>query len=315
MQTDTTGTFFFLPQSSTISSDVDALFHFILYSSIVFFLIIVLGALFFVFRYRKRAELELSEGSSHNLKLEIIWTLIPTILVFIVFAWGFKTYLKMNVVPKDAIQVKATAQKWFWTFDYVKSGVNSMNELVVPIGKPVQLTMSSQDVIHSFFVPGFRIKMDVLPNRYTVTWFEATQKGEFDLFCAEYCGTGHSQMIGKVKVVSDREYSEWEENSGISGEGMPLAEFGAKLYQSKSCITCHSTDGTPRIGPSFKGRFGTEQPMANGPIVLIDENYVRESVLNPMAKQAKGFQPVMPSFQGLLKEKEIDALIEYIKSL
>jgi cytochrome c oxidase subunit II len=315
MQTDTTGTLFLPPQSSTISGEVDALFNFVLYASIVFFLIIVLGALYFVIRYRKRSQLELAGGPSHNVKLEILWTVIPTILVFIVFFWGFKTFLKMNVVPKDAIEVKVTGQKWFWTFDYVESGVNSMNELVVPIGKPVQLTMSSRDVIHSFFVPGFRIKMDVLPNRYTITWFEATQIGKFDLFCAEYCGTGHSEMIGKVRVVSEREYNEWLEESDLAGEGMTLAEFGAKLYQSKACIACHSVDGNPLVGPSFKGRFGTNQPMVDGSTVLADENYVRESILNPMAKQTQGFQPVMPSYQGLLKEKEVDALIEYIKSL
>lgn len=315
MQTDTTGTFFMPPQSSTISGDVDALFHFILYASLVFFLIIVVGAAFFVIRYRKRAQTQLSTGPSHNMKLEILWTIIPAILVFIVFAWGFKTFLRMNVVPGDALEIKVTGQKWFWSFDYVKDGATSMNELVVPVDKPVQLTMSSKDVIHSFFVPGFRIKMDVLPNRYTVTWFEATQEGVYDLFCTEFCGTGHSEMIGKVRVVNQDEYKEWLESSGGGGEGMTLAEYGAKLYQSKACITCHSLDGTPKIGPSFKGRFGVTEKMADGASVVIDENYIRESILNPMAKQVQGYQPVMPSYQGLLKDKEIDALVEYIKSL
>lgn len=315
MQADTTGSLFFPPQSSTIASDVDALFNFVLFSSIVFFLIVVLGAAYFVIRYRRKARIELSTGPSHNTKLEILWTVIPTILVLIVFAWGFKTFLKMNIVPADAIEIKVTGQKWFWTFDYIESGINTMNELVVPIDKPIQLTMSSRDVIHSFFVPGFRVKMDVLPNRYSVTWFEATQKGVFDLFCAEYCGTGHSEMIGKVKVLGEREYYEWLESSSSVGEGLTLPEFGAKLYQSKACITCHSINGNPLVGPSFKGRYGTQKPMASGSNVLIDDNYMRESILNPNAKQVQGFQPVMPSYQGLLKDKEIDALVEYIKSL
>jgi cytochrome c oxidase subunit II len=315
MQADTTGTLFLPPQSSTISGEVDALFNFVLYSSVVFFLIVVLGAAYFVFRYRRKARLELSTGPSHNTKLEILWTVIPTILVIIVFAWGFKTFLKMNVVPGDAMEIKVTGQKWFWTFDYIDSGVNTLNELVVPVDKPIQLTMSSQDVIHSFFVPNFRVKMDVLPNRYSVTWFEATQKGKFDLFCAEYCGTGHSEMIGKVTVLGEREYNEWLESSSTVGEGLTLPEFGAKLYVSKACITCHSIDGNPLAGPSFKGRYNTQQPMSDGTDALVDENYIRESILNPMAKLSLGFQPVMPSYQGLLKDKEIDGLIEYIKSL
>ena len=177
------------------------------------------------------------------------------------------------------------------------------------------MNMSSTDVIHSFFVPGFRIKMDVLPNRYTVTWFEATKRGTFDLFCAEYCGTGHSEMIGTVKVVGEREFNEWIETSSSVGDDMSLVDFGQGLYTRKACNTCHSNDGTAGIGPSFKGRFATQQPMEDGTQIMIDENYIRESILNPMAKVTQGYQPVMPSYQGLLKDRELDALIEYIKSL
>lgn len=316
MNPDTTGTLFLPPQSSTIAGDVDALFNFVLYASVVFFLIVVLGAAYFVFRYRKRGKSDqLDTAPSHSTKLELAWTIIPVILVFTVFFWGFKVFLKMHVVPKDAIEIKVTAQKWFWSFDYVKEDVNSLNELVVPVDMPVQLTMSSTDVIHSFYVPGFRIKLDVLPNRYTVTWFEATDVGSYDLFCTEYCGTGHSEMIGKVKVVTDSEYREWIDNAGLGGEEVPLVELGAKVYRAKACLTCHSVDGNPMIGPSFKGRFGTQQKMDDGPTVTVDENYLRESILEPNAKHAAGFQPVMPSYQGLLKDREIDAVIEYIKSL
>ncbi|MBN1479918.1 cytochrome c oxidase subunit II [candidate division KSB1 bacterium] len=315
MTPDTTGTLFLPPQSSTLAGEVDALFNFVLYVSIVFFLIIVLGSAYFALRYRKRRTEQLDTAPSHSAALELAWTIIPVILVFTTFFWGFKVYLKMHIVPKDAIEVKVTAQKWFWSFDYTKENVNSVNELVVPVNKPVQLTMSSTDVIHSFYVPGFRIKMDVLPNRYTVTWFEASNPGSYDLFCSEYCGSGHSEMIGKVRAVSDRDYKEWLDSVGLGGEEIPLIELGAKAYSAKACNTCHSIDGRPGIGPSFKGHFGSQQKMADGTTVTVDENYVRESILNPNAKVVQGYQSVMPSYQGLLKGREIDALIEYIKSL
>ncbi len=315
MNTDTTGVSYLPPTGSTIAGQVDSLFNFVLYAAIVFILIVVTLAIYFALRYRKRGEERLDSAPSHNIKLELLWTIIPVILVFTVFFWGFKVYLKMNVVPKDALEIKVTAQKWFWSFDYVKEGVNSLNELVVPLGKPVKLTMSSQDVIHSFYIPGFRIKMDVLPNRYTITWFEASRPGTYDLFCAEYCGTGHSEMIGKVKVLQFKEYKQWLEASTLGGGDAPLNELGARVYTSKACNTCHSIDGKTGIGPSFKGIFGKEERMSDGAVVRIDENYIRESILTPTAKVVNGFQPVMPSYQGLLKDREIDAIIEYIKTL
>jgi cytochrome c oxidase subunit II len=311
---DTTKSILLPPSGSTIAPEVDSLFWFVLIASIIMFVIVLAGVLFFVIRYRRRAEGQLTASISHNTKLEILWTAIPLILVFIVFVWGFRTYLKMRVVPAGAIQIKVTAQKWFWTFDYPE-GMNSLNELVVPVDKPIQLTMSSTDVIHSFFVPGFRIKMDVLPNRYTVAWFEATQVGSYDLFCAEYCGTSHSEMIAKVKVVTEREYGEWLNSASLPAEGMSLSDLGAKLYASKACITCHTVDGSAKTGPSFLGRYGRQIKMTDGTQLLMDENYMRESILKPQAKVAAGYQPVMPTYQGLLKDRQIDALIAYIKSI
>jgi len=214
----------------------------------------------------------------------------------------------------DVEEVKVTGQQWFWSFDYPE-GATSVNELVVPVDRPIKLLMSSKDVIHSFFVPEFRIKMDVLPNRYTITWFEATNEGEYTLFCAEYCGKSHSDMIGTVKVVSDREYAEWIEAGATEGEGLSPVEYGAQLYKSKACYTCHSVDGTPNVGPSFKGVYGHETELADGSSTIVDENYIRESILEPQAKVVSGFQPVMPTFQGILKDKQIEALIAYIKSL
>ncbi len=313
---DGKGTLYLPPPSSTIAGEVDALFYFIFYASLILFLIVMGAAAYFIIRYRRRdGKAELTSGVAHNTKLEILWTVIPTILVFIVFVWGFRTFMKMHVSPRDALEIKATGQKWFWTFDY-PNGANSLNDLVVPVGKPVRLLMSSQDVIHSFYVPNFRIKMDVLPNRYTITWFEATEPGEYDIFCAEYCGKGHSEMLGKVIVKTEVDYNKWLEQSAVDiPEGMSLEEAGAKLYQSKACVTCHTVDGRPGVAPSFKGRFGSQEKMADGTTVTVDENYIRESILNPQAKVVAGYQPVMPTYQNVLTDRQIDALIAYIKSI
>ncbi|WP_456405559.1 cytochrome c oxidase subunit II [Caldithrix abyssi] len=302
--------------TSTVAAEVDALLQFIIVVSIILFIIVVGGTALFVVLYRKKKQepVDFTKDLSHNTKLEIIWTVIPLILVTIVFFWGFKSYMKIRLAPGDAIEIKVTAQKWFWQFDY-PDGVSNTNELVVPAGVPVKLVMSSQDVIHSFFVPNFRVKMDVLPNRYTVAWFEATENGVYDLFCAEYCGTGHSKMLGKVRVVSEPEYAAWLEENSSFGEGMSLAELGAKLYKSKACVTCHSVDGSPLVGPTFKGVFGHTVKLNDGSSVKADENYLRESILKPQAKVVEGFQPVMPTYQSILKPREVDALIEYIKSL
>jgi cytochrome c oxidase subunit 2 len=302
------------PQNSTMAAEIDFLWDFIYWASAVFFIVLGAAIVYFVFRYRRRRQGELTTGLAHNMPLEITWTLIPTILIFFVFVWGFKSYLKLHIAPGDAMEIKVTGQKWFWSFQYAE-GASTVNELVVPVDKPVKLLMSSVDVIHSFFVPNFRVKMDVLPNRYTQLWFEATAVGEYDLMCTEYCGTGHSEMIGKVRVLGEREYAEWLESAGGMGEGMTPAEYGAQLYKNKACNTCHSIDGSKLVGPSFLNLYNTQQMLTNGPPTMADENYLRESILNPQAKLVAGYDPVMPSYQGVLKDQQIDALIAYIKSL
>ncbi|SYZ72601.1 Cytochrome c oxidase subunit 2 [Candidatus Zixiibacteriota bacterium] len=302
------------PQHSTFAGQVDSLFYFILYAASVFFAIVVFGIIYFAVRYRRGHKKPAKPGPDHNTALEIIWTLIPTILVVIVFFRGFKIYLEMNVPPKDAMEIKVTGQKWFWSFDY-PNGASTVNELDVPVGKPVKLLMSSRDVIHGFYIPDFRIKADVVPNRYTITWFQATQTGTFNLFCTQYCGKGHSEMIAKVKVMGEREYDEWLASGTKAGEGMSLADFGAKLYVSKACATCHNVDGTANVGPTFKGIFGHPVKLSDGSSVMVDENYIRESILNPQAKIVAGYQPVMPTFQGVLNDREVDALTAYIKTL
>ena len=308
------GNLYLPPANSTIANEVDALFYFIFYSSLILFLIVISFTGYFIIKYRRRGELNLTPDIKENIKLEILWTVIPTILVIIVFFWGFNTYLKMNVVPRDALEIKTTGQKWFWSFDY-PNGANSLNDLVVPVGKPVKLLMSSRDIIHSFAVPDFRIKMDVIPNRYTITWFEAINLGENDIYCAEYCGTAHSDMLGKVIVMSEEDYTSWLEKSAVDiREGVSIEEAGKELYVSKACITCHSLDGSTVVGPSLMGRFGTRQKLTYGSDILVDENYIRESILKPQAKIALGYQPVMPTYQGILTDRQIDAIIAYIKS-
>jgi len=239
---------------------------------------------------------------------------VPTVLILIVFVWGFRAYMRMTIVPRDALEVKVTAQKWFWTFDY-PNGANSVNELVAPVDRPVKLLMSSRDVIHSLFVPDFRMKMDVLPNRYSVTWFEATRPGTFNLFCTEYCGTGHSEMLAKVKVVSEREFAEFLASTGGPGAGESPADYGRRLYTSRACNTCHTLDGKPSVGPTWQGLWGRREALQTGDFVTVDENYIRESVLEPQARVTAGFQPVMPTYQGILTDRDIDALIAFIKSL
>jgi len=314
---DTSATFWLPPPSSTMAGETDALFYFILYVSIFFFVGIVSLAAYFSWKYRRKpGESAIPEGPGlhHNPLLEAAWIIIPTLLVLVIFVWGFKGYLRSSIVPAESMQIKVTGQKWFWSFEYPE-GAATVNELTVPVDKPVKLLMSSKDVIHSFFVPAFRVKHDVLPNRYSIAWFQATRVGVYDLYCAEYCGSKHSQMIGKVRVLGEREYKEWLDEASDLGKGLTPAEYGKKLFTAKACNTCHTLDGSPSNGPSFKGVFGHSVKLANGSEVLADENYIRESILDPATKVVAGFQPIMPTFQGILKDKEMDALVAFIQSL
>lgn len=311
---DSTGTFLMPPANSTIAPDVDSVFYFVFYLSIIFFAIVVVGSVVFPIMYRRKGKRELTSGVDHSVPLELAWTIIPTILVLVIFVWGFKDFMRMQIIPKDSIEISATGQKWSWAFNY-ENGISETNRLVVPVNKPVKLLLSSRDVLHSLYIPDFRVKMDVLPNRYTALWFEATRTGESNLFCTEYCGTSHSEMIGKVVVMEEDEYAKWLEASANPAAGLTTEEYGAKLFTSKACMTCHSLDGSAGVGPTFKGLFGSQEKLMSGETVTVDENYVRESILNPMTKVTAGYQPVMPSYQGQLKDEEINALIAYMKTL
>ncbi|NDC82376.1 cytochrome c oxidase subunit II [bacterium] len=301
--------------ASTFAPNIDGLFNFILYGSILLFVGILIVTALFIIKYRKRPGYSPPSGPhiTHNTFLELAWTVPPLILTIFIFYWGFTGFLDMAVAPKNSLDISVTGKKWMWQFEY-KNGTKTLGEIVVPVNTPVSLIMSSEDVIHSFYVPNFRIKRDVIPNRYTKQWFEATRTGTFQIFCTEYCGDGHSQMLGVIRVVSADDYEKWLANAGSADDGLPPEKLGEKLYTSKGCVACHSVDGTNKIGPTWKGLFGKTRAYAGGSTVA-DENYIKESIENPTAKVVTGYQPVMPSFKGLLNDKEIAGVIAYIKTL
>jgi cytochrome c oxidase subunit 2 len=226
------------------------------------------------------------------------------------FVWGAKIFFRMNRPPDDALQVYVVGKQWMWKLQHA-DGQREINELHVPLGRPVQLTMTFEDVIHSFFVPAFRMKKDVVPGRYSVAWFQATKTGDYHLFCTQYCGTNHARMIGWIHVMEPIAYQNWISAGGGSES---LASAGAKLFQQHACNSCHRPDSLAR-GPNLEGLFGKPVKLSDGRTVIADESYIRESILTPSAKIVEGFQPIMPTFQGLIDEEGILQLVAYIKSL
>jgi len=311
--------YLFPKQVSSFAHDIDNLFYFIFYASLVLFLIVVVGMVYLAIKYRfkKGDEVRLTSSLDHNTFLEVLFFVIPLILVTITFVWGIKSYLNMIIVPDDAIEIKVTGQSWFWTFDYPEGG-STLNELVVPVETPIKIVLSSRDVLHSFYIPVMRAKMDVLPNRYNVMWFDANQAGEYEIFCTEYCGTGHSNMNAKVIVLPQKMYEIWLAEAGSADDDLPLEELGEKLYSKKACNTCHTLDGTALVGPSYlqtSQMWGQERVFDDGSSAIIDENYVRSSILEPQTQIVAGYQGVMPTYQGLLNDRELDALIAFLKTL
>src|SRR5271166_2801990 len=295
-------------QASTMASRVDALYIFLLIITGMMTLLVFTCLIYFAARYRYRpgVRAEQIEGST---PLEITWSTIPFLIFMVIFAWGAVVYFKERTPPADSTEVYVVAKQWMWKLEHAE-GQREMNELHVPVGRDVKLIMTSQDVIHSFFIPAFRIKQDVLPGRYTVEWFRATKPGTYHLFCAEYCGTQHSGMVGDIVVQEPAQYEAWM-NGGSTG---PLSATGEKIFAELGCATCHRTDAQGR-GPNLHGVFGKPVQLEDGRTVTADENYLRECILDPGAKRVKGFQPIMPTFQGLVSEEQVNALVAYIKSL
>lgn len=308
----------FMPiQGTEIAKEVDHLYGFLLVSSFISFIILIGGMIYFVFKYRRKSSNDKTAYITHNNTLEFLWSFIPFVIFMVVFAWGWFIYHKMRSAPANSFEVQVYGQKWNWTFQY-KSGKVSIGELYVPAGVPVKLILTSRDVIHSFFVPAFRIKQDAVPGRYSSLWFEAPNPGVYQVFCTEYCGAAHSSMLAKVHVLPRNEFEAWLSGDPIPGaKPLSLSDQGKGLFASVGCVACHNVDSkSVKVGPSLLGIFGEKQVMSDGLTITVDEQYVRESILNPQAKIVKGFEGQrMLSYQGQLKEEQLAALVEYVKSL
>lgn len=315
---------FWMPiRGSTVAPGVDLIFDVITWISIFFFILIVVLMVIFVVKYRRQsADHSASvDAATHHTPLELTWTIIPLILVIVIFYIGMQGYINIRNAPPGAYEINVTAQKWSWSFEH-RNGCSSTGVLHVPVGRPVKLIMTSQDVLHSLYIPAFRVKQDVVPGRITTLWFEATAAGEYDLFCTEYCGREHSSMIARVKVYEEEEFqaavaecANWIDD--YSDER--LHEAGARLYTSR-CSQCHTLDGSIKIGPSFRETHehivnNEEREFTNADNRVVDEQYIWDSIVNPGGEVIAGFPNAMPPFQGQLKPREIQAMISFIKRL
>ncbi|GAB4379012.1 MAG: hypothetical protein Kow0042_27980 [Calditrichia bacterium] len=313
--------------ASSTTGAVDFVFLFIVGISVFFLLLITFLMVYFIFRYSKKRHAR-PENIEGNTTLEIIWTVIPTIIVLAMFYFGWKGFQFLRTAPENAMEVKVTARMWSWLFEY-ENGFQT-DTLRVPINTPVKLLLKSQDVIHSFYVPAFRIKEDAVPGLDTYLWFEAQEPGDYDVLCAEYCGLQHAYMLTKIKVLDKAEFDNWYAAAGeqveqkpeevvpteIPAPKSPLA--GERLVRIKGCVACHSTDGSRMVGPTFKGLFGkSQQVIVNGEekTIIVDDEYLRTSILKPNLEVVKGYNPLMPAQEGQISEQELMAIIQYLKEL
>jgi cytochrome c oxidase subunit 2 len=300
----------FPEQASTLAGRVDALFYFLVGVSVFFAALICILIIVFAIKYRRRDENERPPAIPGNLRLEIVWTTIPLALTMITFVWGADLYFETFYPPDDALEITVVAKQWMWKVQHPE-GQSEIDELHVPAGRPIKLVMTSQDVIHDFFVPAFRVKKDVLPGRYTTVWFEATQPGSYQLFCAQYCGTQHSGMVGRIIVMEPAQFQTWLSGGAAT---VSVASAGEKLFQRLGCSTCHLLNDSGR-GPSLVGLIGKRVALQGGGSVTADETYLRESILNPQAKLVAGYPPIMPTFKSLISEDGILQILAYVKSL
>ncbi len=319
---------FWMPKSVNEAADEsDMMFYAVLALSAFFFFAITICVVYFTWKYRHRPGHKPQPSAAHNDAMEITWTVIPTIIVVFLFWYGWRSYIHVVTPPQKAIEIQVLAMRWNWQFTHPNGVTDS--DLHVPANVPVRLVMTSKDVLHAFYAPAMRVKQDIIPRRYTYAWFKATKPGTYRLTCAEYCGTHHAQMAcldvdkktgaclrrAVVVVHAPGDYERYLADKASSMLNMPPEQLGKVVYEKKGCNACHTTDGTPRVGPSFKGDFGQQIKMADGSTITMDENYIRESLMSPQAKARPGFPPSMPSFEGQLKEKEIEGIIAFIKSL
>lgn len=312
---ETTKTFWLPEQASTFAESVDWAFNLYLWISLFFFALIVGLMAFFIMRYRRRRPGQMASGQmGHHTVLETIWTVVPLIIVMGLFFIGMRGWWHMRIAPSNAFTVDVVGMKWNWSFNYPQGFSN--DTLVVAVHQPVRLRVTSTDVIHSFYIPAFRTKADVVPGRYHSLWFEATKTGVYPVLCTQYCGTNHSYMLTAVKVLERDAYEEWLASAAAaSGSDMPPEEFGATVYKKRGCNACHTVDGSAGIGPSWKGMWDHEVKLADGSSVTVDAAYIRQSITDPASQIVAGFPPIMPSYKGLLDDREIEGLIAYMQTL
>lgn len=306
-----------LGAASKIASEVDSVYMFITGIAIFFFIITQGLLIYFAFKYRrKKGEPEAETPYiTSNKVLEGVWVVIPTILVMSIFAYGYMVWEDMRAPMADAQEIHVTARQWLFKFTY-PDGRETVNELRVPVGQAVKLTMTSEDVIHAFYVPELRDKMDILPGRYTYLWLKPEKVATYTIYCTQYCGVGHAQMLAKLYVMDQHEYQEWAAREAEeASKSMPLAQRGKNLVEQSGCLACHSVDGTIKVGPTFKDLFGSSVRLADGSTVTVDANYIRESIFDPGAKIAGGFKNLMPTFKGILNDDDITAIITYMQTL
>lgn len=306
--------------ASNITTDVDKVFLFIIGISAILLALITFFMVYFLIKYNKKRHIH-PENIEGNTLLEIIWVIVPTIIVLAMFYYGWEGFNDMRNVPKEAMVVRVTARMWSWFFEYENGKTSDL--LNVPVSKPVKLVLTSQDVIHSFYIPAFRVKEDAVPGMETYLWFLAKKTGTYDVLCAEYCGLAHSHMLSKVVVMPDDEFGAWysgkaEVAKAKEGVETPVELLGQKLIQTKGCMVCHSIDGTKLIGPTLKGVYGKKTEVITAGKereIIADDEYLRRSILEPGADVVEGFPPVMPSQKDILTDQEIKEIIEYLKQL
>jgi cytochrome c oxidase subunit II len=299
--------------ASVTAADIDWLYMFMVWMSVICSAAIFAAMVYFVWKYKApgRKQNVIAEPSSdHSTTLELAWSIAPLFVVIALFVWGFQGFVNLRTPPKGAMEVQVTGQKWKWLFEYPHGAEDVLH---VPVDRPVRVVIHSVDVLHSLYIPNFRVKMDAVPGRYTDLWFQATKAGDYPIFCAEYCGTSHSDMITRVIVHEPGGYEKWLDEMKRKAEDMPLPDLGKMVYDKQGCAVCHSTDGTPRIGPTWKGLFGKTESFVDGSSATADENYLRQSITDPTAKVVQGFPPSMPLTK--LSDRQITGVIEYIKTL
>jgi cytochrome c oxidase subunit 2 len=301
---------FFPQQASEQAANVDALYFFLVAVTGAFAVLIAILVVVFAVKFHRRHDDEVGEVIHGSLALELLWTFIPLGITMVMFVWGAQVFFHMTRAPKGAMEIYVVGKQWMWKAQHM-DGAREINELHVPVGRPVRLIMGSEDVIHSFFIPDFRVKADVVPGRFNHMWFTATKPGRYHIFCTQYCGTKHSNMIGWVTAMTPADYQTWLSGGPAGGS---MVDAGAKLFADLTCNTCHLDNGQGR-GPVLKGLYGKQTLLSNGQTVTVDDVYLRESILNSQAKVVAGFQPIMPTFQGLVTEEQLLQLIAYVKSL